>query len=377
MKIAHLTSTFPPYPGGMGNACYSQVRELIKHGHGVTVFTPDYRGEKLENQKFKIIFLKPIFKFGNAAFVPQITKYLKNFNIIHLNWPFIGAESVLLSKIFGRLKTPLVIQYQMDLIDRGWRGLFFNLYSLFFVPLLVRAADKIVVSSLDYARHSKIGRYLSNNEKKFFEVPMGADIDKFTPQSKDNQLLEKHNLNRGEKIILFVGGLDRAHYFKGIKILLKAIARPEFKTLNIKLLIVGKGNLKPRYEKLARSLGISEGVIFAGKVSNQDLPKYYNLADVCVLPSITSSEAFGLVLVEAMACAKPIVVSNLPGPRTLVNGNGMIVEIGNIEDLSQKLVLLLKDKKMLQEFGRNSRMLVETKYNWPVVSKKFEEIYEQ
>ncbi|MDD5626225.1 MAG: glycosyltransferase family 4 protein [Patescibacteria group bacterium] len=374
MNIAHIVSTFPPYFGGMGNTCYYQVKEFARRGHNVLVLTPRYGGKKLPTQDydFRTIYLKPFLKFGNAAMVPQVTWHLKNFDIIHLHWPFIGAEFIIFAKLCGLIKKSLVVQYQMDLIDRGWRGIFFKLYSLFFIPILAKAADKILVSSFDYAHYSHIRRYVDRFEKKFIAVPLGVDMSKFYLQPKDDELLKKYNLSYREKIVLFVGGLDRAHYFKGINVLIKAIAN-----VNCKLIIVGEGDLKPKYQALVNNLNIKEKVIFAGYVSDEDLPKYYNLADVCVLPSIGRSEAFGLVLVEAMACAKPIIVSDLPGPRTLVQNNGFKVKIGDVNDLRQKISLILEDQVLANQLGAQSFKLVKEQYNWPTSVQKLEQIYHE
>ncbi|MFA5050852.1 MAG: glycosyltransferase family 4 protein [Patescibacteria group bacterium] len=374
MNIAHIVSTFPPYFGGMGNTCYYQVKEFAKRGHNVLVLTPRYGGKKLPTQDpdFRTIYLKPFLKFGNAAMVPQVTWHLKNFDIIHLHWPFIGAEFIIFAKLCGLIKKSLVVQYQMDLIDRGWRGIFFKLYSLFFIPLLAKAADKILVSSFDYANYSHIRRYVDRFEKKFIAVPLGVDTSKFYLQPKDDELLRKYNLSYREKIVLFVGGLDRAHYFKGINVLIKAIA-----DVNCKLIIVGEGDLKPKYQSLVNNLNIKEKVIFAGYVPDEDLPKYYNLADVCVLPSIGRSEAFGLVLVEAMACAKPIIVSDLPGPRTLVQNNGFKVKVGDVNDLRQKISLILEDQVLANQLGAQSFKLVKEQYNWPTSVQKLEQIYHE
>jgi len=379
MKIAHIVSTFPPYAGGIGNTCLYEAKELAKLGHEVTVFTPSQKSWFL-SEKIKIRYLKPIFKYGNAAFVPQIVFLLGRFDIIYLHWPFIGAESILLAKRFSWIKKPLIVRYQMDLRDRGLRGAFFNLYSLFFIPLLIKAADKILVSSFDYAKHSKIKKYMGTvpirgQSPEFIEVPLGVDAEKFFPQPKNRELLKKHNLTSEDKIILFVGGLDRAHYFKGVEVLLRAVAGLRLKIKDLRLLIVGEGDLKPKYKRLAGDLGIGDRVIFAGKVSDEELPGYYNLADVFVLPSTDSSEAFGLVLLEAMASAKPVVVSDLPGSRILAAGSGLVAKVGDKYGLGQKISLLLQNEKLARQFGQSGRKKVLEKYNWHALAKQLERIY--
>ena len=376
LKIAHVVCAFPPYKGGMGNVCFEQAKELIKLGHQVVVFTPQYKKNTslIENYcGFKVQRLKPFFKFGNAAFLPTLPKKLKEFDIIHLHWPFAGTgELIALNKSFS---SKLIVQYHMDLIDTGIRGFIFSLYNILFNKILVKAGQKILASSLPYLRVSKIKGYYQKFKNKFTISPFGVEQERFFPKEKDKNLLLKYGIKNNEKIILFVGGLDRAHYFKGVEVLLKAIADKSLDSLSLKLVVVGDGDLRKGYEKLANDLNISNKVIFAGRISDESLPQYYNLCDIFVLPSTSRSEAFGLVSLEAMACAKPIIVSDLPGPNSLVDKNGMIVKVNDVEDLVQKIKELTEDEKLRVNLGNQSLKLVQAKYNWLKIVKDLEKIY--
>jgi len=376
LKIAHIVCASPPYTGGMGNVCLEQAKELTKLGHKVVVFTPQYKKNVplLEYiNGFKIQRLKPFFKFGNAAFLPTLPKKLKKFDIIHLHWPFAGTGELI--TLDRSLSSKLIIQYHMDLIDTGIRGFVFFLYNVLFNKRLVKAGQRILVSSFAYLKVSKIKKYYQKFKSKFIISPFGVEQDRFFPEEKNKNLLLKYAIKNDEKIILFVGGLDRAHYFKGVEVLLKAVANKDLVSLSVKLIIVGDGDLREGYEKLTEDLGISDKVIFAGRVSNEVLPQYYNLCDIFVLPSVSRSEAFGLVSLEAMACAKPIIVSNLPGPNSLVEGNGFIVKVNDAEDLFQKIKKLIEDEKLSVNFGNQSLKLVQAKYNWPQIVKDIEKIY--
>jgi len=267
----------------------------------------------------------------------------------------------------------------MDLIGQGFVNLFFRIYSFIFLPLLVKLSDKIIISTFDYLKHSKIEKYFKKYPTKFIKIPLGVNLEKFCPRKKDKKLLEKYKINPETQLILFVGNLDRAHYFKGLDILLQAISKLKRSFLNFKLIIVGEGNLRAKYEKIAKKLKIDDKVIFVGRVSGQKLPNFYNLADIFVFPSITKSEAFGLVLLEAMACGCPILVSNLPGPRMLVkeNINGLLVKPKDVNDLAKKLKFLLENKEISQYWGKNSRKIVEEKYNWSIVGERIEKLFQK
>jgi len=179
MKIAQITCTFPPYRGGIGNSVYNMSESLTELGHEVTVFTPDY-SYKMEDEynrrenKFKIERLKPLFKYGNAAFIPQIFYKLKDFDIVHLHYPFYGAvKPVLLVKLLLGREMKLILHYHMDSRAEGFRGAVFYLYNILILPFLARAAEIITCASLDYVRHSDLKNIAEPNrinlDKYFLE----------------------------------------------------------------------------------------------------------------------------------------------------------------------------------------------------------------
>ncbi|MBU0647092.1 glycosyltransferase, partial [Patescibacteria group bacterium] len=108
MKIAQIICTFPPYKGGMGNVAYNFSKGLADLGNDVSVLTPDYseKNNKFSNDSklnFKVLRLKPLFKYGNAAFIPQLFWKLDDYDIVHLHYPFFGATKIIiLLKLFFR-----------------------------------------------------------------------------------------------------------------------------------------------------------------------------------------------------------------------------------------------------------------------------------
>ena len=135
--------------------------------------------------------------------------------------------------------------------------------------------------------------------------------------------------------------------------------------------------MKADYQDKAEALHISKKIIFAGSPGNTELVDYYNLADIFILPSIDKSEAFGLVLLEAGACGKPLIASGLAGVRTVVwdGENGFLVEPKNEKDLADKIKQLLSDDELRIKMGTTARQIVENNYCWEKVTRDLIDIY--
>ncbi|MFH0856534.1 MAG: glycosyltransferase family 4 protein [bacterium] len=395
MKIAQIICQFRPYKSGMSEAAYYTAKELSRKGNEVIVFTPQYdlSLKSIEEMDgFKIKRIKPVFKYGNAAFIPKLWKELDGFDIIHLHYPFFGAAEILwLKRIFNKTtlcpsllkkgnKMKLVITYHMDVVGEGAIKKFFTVHTQFIMPRILKSADVIIASSFDYFKNSNAGKL--KLEKEIIELPFGADCDIYKVMEKDARLMAKYKLEDDDKIILTIGPLDSAHYFKGVEYLIKAFksvfdASDPGKKRNLKLMIIGDGNLGRYYENIASQLGITEQVIFAGRVNDEEKIKIINLSYVEVLASINQSEAFGIVLIEAMACAKPVIASNLPGVRSVVEEgvNGLLCEPKNIENLAGKIKYLLDNPHIARQMGASGLERVEKLYNWKCITGKLEKIY--
>lgn len=377
IKIAQVVSTFPPYHGGMGNVAYQIADKLSALKYQVTVFTPKHSFFEDDLVSFfRIDKLRPLFKYGNAALVIQLLWRLWPYNIVHLHYPFLGAGiQTVIWKFFKQKKGRLVVHYHMDLVGRGWRRFVYRLYNFIVLPLIVRTADNILVTSADYLEQSLLKKYTAKFTHKIAVVPNGVDVDFFKPQPSDAGLRERHYLN-GKKIILFVGALDSAHYFKGVNYLLKAVQL--LNRQDMKLIIVGDGDLKEVYQDLAQSYGIFDQIIFAGYVPDGELIKYYNLCDIFILPSIDKSEAFGLVLLEAMACGKPVIATNLPGVRQVVSSkiDGRLARPKDAWHLSEHIKFFLDHPEAIDRYGEMGRKKVLETYSWDIVIKSIITLYQ-
>jgi glycosyltransferase involved in cell wall biosynthesis len=375
MRIAHVTATFPPHWTGTGLVCFHNACQLAQLGHEVHVYTtslPD-TPEFETLQGVQIHRLKPLFQIGNAPLLAGLMD-LRDFDLIHLHYPFIsGAELVwLVSRMRG---IPYVLTHHNDLIGNGLRKYLFDFYTLLTAGWVVKGASRWLAVSKDHATSTRFVCFFNQRPECLLEVSNGVDVKVFQDNHEAGLILKEVGIPPGRKVILFVGGLDRAHHFKGIETLLKAFA--EIRHNDSVLLFVGDGDLKDHYMEQSAALEISEEVFFMGTIPHSDLPPYISSADVLVLPS-EPPESFGMVLIEAMACGKPVIASNLPGVRTVVEDgvDGYLVQPGSVKDLAEKLAKMLAlPEAERRAMGAAGRRKVLARYTWESIGERLEQIY--
>jgi len=368
VRVAHVTPVFPPYRGGMGTVAYHQAEALALLGVDVTVFTPTAPVPRSVPSGARVVELAPAFRYGNAACLPQIVRQCRSFDIVHLHYPFFGtAEITAARRLVGG--PPLVVQYQMDVVGDGWKAPIFHWHRRLIFPMILRAADQVLVTSVDYAESSRFlrGRMPSLDEKVTV-LPAGVDTDTFRPQ--DRATARRDLGLPTTPIVFFLSRLDRAHYFKGLHILVRSLKRVP----DVTLVVGGDGELRRRYEEhAAKHLG--GRAVFVGDISEAELPSYYAAADVVVLPSVDRTEAFGLVLLEAMACGTPVVASKLRGVQTLVEDgeSGYLVPPGNEAELAEKITATIRDRDRMSGHARR----VAANFSWSDIAARLKAVYEE
>lgn len=367
MKIAQVVCSYPPYAGGIGNSA-KQIKKLLEDRYEIQNYTP---GEG-----------NPLIRYGQAAFWPQLAWCLKNFDYIYLHYPFFGsAEAIWLYKALGG-KAKLIIHYHMDVKSSSWLKEILSWPSRLIFPSLLKQADKIVVSSYDYARKSALAKYYQTRPDKFREIPFSINTDKFCPKEADKNTLAakivdfvKEKFIKKDRLdLLFVGGLDRAHYFKGVNILLESLNL--IKEKNWRLEIVGDGDLRPEYERQSAAYGLEKKIIFRGRLDENGLIRAYQEADFLVLPSINSNEAFGIVVIESLACGTPAIVSDLPGVRQVFQEgkHGYLIKAGEAASLKSLLEKIIAGSDW-QKMRPDCRHLAEERYSEKVIRKKLESLF--
>jgi glycosyltransferase involved in cell wall biosynthesis len=172
--------------------------------------------------------------------------------------------------------------------------------------------------------------------------------------------------------VLFVG---RVVPHKGIEHLVEAAKYvPE-----AMFVVAGDGPFLPEARRLAAMFGVEDRIRLAGKIAYRDLPEYYAACDLFVLPSVSRLEAFGIVALEAMATAKPVVVTDIPGVREVVTDGveGLLADPVHPEDLAAKIRRILGDLGAARAMGTAGRLKVEERFSLPKVADSIEGVYRQ
>ena len=208
------------------------------------------------------------------------------------------------------------------------------------VRFATRAIDSLVsVSSLTAERFTSWSGVRMN---KAFILPNSVDLSQFKPGGRDIRLIKRYRLG-SSKVILTVGRLAAQERMKGFDEVIDVMPQLLKRFPTLKYLIVGDGSDRPRLETKVRDNGLSNHVIFAGRIPDEEKVLHYNLADAYVMPS--AGEGFGIVLIEAAACGLPIVGSQVDGSReALLNGRlGCLVNPTNQSELLEAVTTALRN----------------------------------
>jgi len=215
---------------------------------------------------------------------------------------------------------------------------------------------------------------LAAGHDRAVRITPGVDTERFTPGEP---------ASRRPRTLLYVGRMDRSSAWKGVDVLLRAFAlvagadSPDAPGLSgVRLRLVGGGDALPDHLRLAERLGVADRVDAVGELTGADLVQAVRTAAVLVLPSRTESESFGMSLVEAMACATPVVGSAVGGiPHVVVDEEcGLLVPPADPEALAAACRRLLADGALADRLGAAGRLRAEQHYAWPDLMRRYLEL---
>ena len=374
LRILEVVVRFFPYVGGVENTVLHLSRELVEKGHRVRVVCADEpAGGPPEVEGIEVVRLPFRGKIGNTNLSWGLLDALRReeADVIHTHMPtawFADAAG----KVAEEKKVPLVLSYNNDLVGPGIKGLVGKAYNRWILPRLLRRSARIVTSNPGYGEFSP---HLRPFQKKIEHIPWGVDANRFSPAP----------FPRGpERVVGFLALLDRHHRYKGLDELLHALAILKNAGPNagnghpIRLRVGGSGEELPRYRALAAELGVADQVDFLGFVPHAELVEFFRACHLFALPSTDGSqEGFGLVLLEAMACGRPVLTTPVVGMSRDIDlsGAGVLVPPGDAAALAAALARLIHDEAVLSDHGRRARALIEDRFTWRAVAERYEALF--
>ncbi len=365
MKILLVTDAYYPYPSGLSEYVGNLALHLERSGHSVNIVATSFRTHEEKKYKAirvgKVVYIPMNGSYATAPFGFEIPAKMKwivergKYDIIHLNGPMFPNLSFFALKYSN---TRTIATFHSASEKNKGRGA--RIFKWLFGKLYEKIDVKIAVSETALKNHEP---YIPG---PYYIIPNGVDDERFTPTGKKLKKMDGNS-------ILFVGRLDRR---KGLHRLLKAFVHVKKKVKDAKLFVVGKGPLRNLYKKMVQELGIEKEVEFEGFVSEEMIPVYFRSAKVYTSPA-EGGESFGIVLIEAMASATPVVASNIAGYRDVIkNGvNGVLVDTNDSQKYAEILVEILKNSRFRHQLITAGLEDVKKKYSWKVVSKRIENLY--
>jgi glycosyltransferase involved in cell wall biosynthesis len=398
LKVCILSTSFPRFEGDTaGPFVHALAKQLVKKGIRVQVVAPHENGcKRAETWDNVAVYRFPYFyplKFQRLCYGAGILKNIEKRPLATLQVP-----TLVFSEIYHTLR--LLAKRPYDLIHAHWtfpqglvgrivKGLHgipcvttihgSDVYGLrnpvlrYVNAKVIRGSDACTANSVATAARAK---KISGREDIQI-IPMGVAMEFFKPALERSPNQEP--LETDEKRILFVGRLISV---KGAEHLVRALPKVLEKYPKAKALVVGSGPEKDRLASLAADLGLQRVVHFKGQVSQEGLRKAYSRADVVVLPSIRDksgeTEGLGVVLLEAMACGVPVIGSRVGGiPDIIKHGDtGLLVKEKDPDDLSEKLILLLSNRRLRETLIQKGLEYVEQNFSWDKISDRFINTYQ-
>jgi len=389
LKILQVVSCF--YPawayGGPLKVAYDVSRKLVERGHEVTVYTSDMNNgclrtgsrikevDGIQVHYFKNIsplVLKEMKQFITPEMIPVAKREIRGFDVVHLH-EYRTFQNIIVQHYAKKYRVPYVLQAHGSLPRTIAKQELKWIYDVFFGNRLLRDTSKVIaVNQMEAEQYKSMGMY----NEKIEIIPHGIDLAEFTDLPKRGTFRKKCGINSEEKLILYIG---RLHEIKGIDILMKAYACLAKELHSTKLVITGPDDgYLSTYKELATQLGVERKILFTGPLYGRDKLEVYVDADMFVLPS--RYEIFGMTILEACACAKPVVATDVCGAARgiIMNGStGFLVQPENVLELTEALRRLLTNEAESKKMGMQARERVMNMFSIQNVVVKIENLYKE
>lgn len=345
MKVLQI-GKFYPIRGGVEKVMLDLTTGLSARGYDCDMLSASADGrsgvERL-NEHASVIVTRTMTKAKSTMISPDMATTLRriadSYDLIHIHHP--DPMATLALRLSG-YQGPVVLHWHSDILRQ-------RVLLQAYRPLqhwIRGRADLIVTTSPHYLEGSP---WLQSFRTKTQVLPIGVD-----PVSADSTTVgELRRRNAGRRVVFSVGRLVP---YKGFDVLIRAAAGLPDDYLTV---IAGEGELRPELERLIAELGLEERVKLIGRISDEERDAWLHAADVFVLPSVERTEAFGIVLIEAMSAGLPLVATEIPGSGTwwvnAHNDSGLNVPVGDSQAMAQAIMSITADPETHEAFRRRAR----------------------
>lgn len=356
MRVIYLYKDYYPVLGGIENHIKVLAEGLRARGVDAQVLVTNTANRTVAETIAGVPVTKTARQVNVSSapvsfpFFPAVRRLEAGADIAHAHMPYPPGEMAHL--LLGRARR-FVVTYHSDIVRQRVLG---ALYRPFLWQVLA-AARLIAVSNPVYIQDSP---FLRANAAKCRVVHFGIDTRRFAPTPEvEAQAAQWRARYAGKPILLFVG---RLRHYKGVDVLIEAMrSLPDAVAL-----VVGIGPLAEQWQQQAQAAGLTDRVHFLGEQPDAAVPALYYAADILVLPSTNRAETLGIVQLEAMACGKPVICTELGTGTSYVNQHGvtgLVAPAGDAPALAAAAARLLADSALRAQMGAAGRRRVEEEFS--------------
>ena len=398
LKICIVTHSYPRFKGDWSsNFIESLALAYVRNGADVTVLVPfseryhrtpeDMGGVKIVTYQYMPFDSLHTFgyghsmkqdlkmNFGDMLLTPfiimmgaiKLSALLKeeNFDLIHAHWAIPNTLIAMLARYFTRSRARIFTAFPGSDVSvitlLGWFGRI--------LAKLIATSDYLSCDGSDL-RDDLVKAGLEENTIDL--VIYGVDENRihFSEESRNN-LRERFGISKNDLVLLMIGRFVPKKGFSTGFLALKLITD---RIKNIKMIVVGDGALKDEYLAIIKKESLSPFVIFPGSIPLEELSEYYSACDIFLMPSRKlPAHGLNVVVVEAMACGRPVVASDIGGNRLVVfNGtNGYLHQENNPSQLADLVITLAENPDLRKEMGQTSLKLVNERFNWDAIAQYY------
>jgi len=332
MKILRVASDLYPYSiGGLGLHVHELSKEIVKRGHQVTVFTCEKSPKSSHNfvEGYNVYYFKPLtLSFGisvSPSMLPSLLNKVDEFDIVHAH-SHLFFSTYMAAFVRKFKKTPFIVTNHGFVSQK--------------LPLSIQKIVLPIVAKWTYSYADAVICYTSEMKEEMENWGIRTENVRIIHNGVNAEFFRPLNNNKKEFDIIWVG---RYVPGKGIEFLIQSISKLKKEFNNLKVLMIGSGPLKKSIEELIIKSNLSNHISLIENISNDDLLYYYNKSKLFVLTSI--EEGVPRTILEAMACGLPVVCSDLPQLKTLIDRSGILVPKKDTISIANAVIKILNDNK--------------------------------